>query len=91
MPFEFPALLSNYLSPISLKKSEEPPAYFSTTEPPKISISKYLERIYKFFQCSEQCYLLAIIYIERISKFVEVNEFNIHRYYLYTNYINKDC
>ena len=90
MPLEIPALLSNYLSPISLKKSGEPPAYFSATVAPKISISKYLERIYKFFQCSEQCYVLAIIYIERISKFVEINEYNIHRYSLFIVSNNKD-
>ena len=50
MPFfEVTALLSNYLSPISLKKSQQPPAYFATTTAPKMPISKYLERINKFF------------------------------------------
>lgn len=38
-----------------------------STKVPKISIKRYLERISNFFACSEECYVLALVYIDRIT------------------------
>jgi hypothetical protein len=35
---------------------------------PKVSIGDYLKRIHKFFQCSDECFVIALIYIDRASK-----------------------
>lgn len=34
---------------------------------PKISIKQYLKRISNFFACSEECYVMALVYIDRIT------------------------
>lgn len=35
---------------------------------PSISICEYLRRIHKFFGCSDECFVIALVYIDRISK-----------------------
>jgi hypothetical protein len=34
--------------------------------PPKIKIDAYIERCYKYFDCSSSCYVMAIIYMDRL-------------------------
>lgn len=41
---------------------------FHASEIPNISINKYIERIGKYVGCSNECYVLLIIYIDRIIK-----------------------
>jgi len=55
---------------------------FHATQPPKITIKAYLERIAMFSHCSEECFVLALIYIDRLiltSGNFLVNSFNVHR------------
>jgi len=49
---------------------------------PKIAIHEYLNRIVLYLNCSEECFVLALIYIERLTgrrKSFSVNSYNVHR------------
>lgn len=39
---------------------------FNGVRAPGISISKYLERIYKYSKCSSACFVVAYVYIDRL-------------------------
>ena len=55
---------------------------FHATKIPAISIQKYLLRIKEYAKCSEDCIVLALIYIDRITeskKGLNPDKFNIHR------------
>ncbi|CDY08862.1 BnaA06g23620D [Brassica napus] len=50
---------------------------------PSISIRSYLERIFKYANCSHSCYIVAYIYLDRFIKkqpFLLINSFSIHRF-----------
>jgi tRNA(Ile)-lysidine synthase TilS/MesJ len=55
---------------------------FTAKTKPSISIKEYLNRISRCAHCSQECFILALIYIDRISEnnrnFV-INSLNIHR------------
>eukprot|EP00249_Psilotum_nudum_P004495 c18011_g2_i1 orf=248-934(-) len=40
---------------------------FHGRRPPSISIGKYLERIFKYANCSPSCFVVACIYLERLQ------------------------
>ncbi|XP_050874396.1 cyclin-U4-1 [Lathyrus oleraceus] len=49
---------------------------------PNISIQNYLERIFKYANCSSSCYIVAYVYLDRFSKSqpsLPINSFNVHR------------
>ena len=49
---------------------------------PNISIQKYLERIFRYANCSPSCYVVAYVYLDRFVKnqpFLPINSFNVHR------------
>ncbi|KAK7856504.1 cyclin-U4-1 [Quercus suber] len=49
---------------------------------PTISIQSYLERIFKYANCSPSCYIVAYVYLDRFSQSqpaLPVNSFNVHR------------
>jgi len=55
---------------------------FHASRPPKISIDEYVSRIFLYSNCSNECFLLALIYIERLvrrNKSFVVNYNNVHR------------
>jgi len=55
---------------------------FHALRPPPISIQEYLERIAKYSCCSEECFVLALIYIDRLiqcNPAFLVNSLNVHR------------
>ena len=62
--------------------SHSPVNKFHALRPPAISIKDYLLRIAKYASCSDECFVLALVYIDRIIQsnpsFV-VNSLNIHR------------
>lgn len=39
---------------------------FHGVRAPSISIAKYLERIYKFTNCSPSCFVVGFVYIDRV-------------------------
>ncbi|GER50843.1 cyclin family protein [Striga asiatica] len=49
---------------------------------PAISIQGYLERIFKYANCSPSCYIVAYIYLDRFTQkqlSMPINSFNVHR------------
>merc|ERR1719186_2324336 len=55
---------------------------FHATRAPQITIKSYLHRIAKFSNCSEECFVLALVYIDRLIRKNEnfmVNSLNVHR------------
>lgn len=49
---------------------------------PNISIQNYLERIFKYANCSSSCFIVAYVYLDRFSKSqpsLPINSFNVHR------------
>jgi len=59
-----------------------PVTRFHALRAPQITIESYLKRIAKFSNCSEECFVLALIYIDRLIRkngnFL-VNSLNVHR------------
>jgi len=54
---------------------------FHALKPPGIGIEAYLERIHKYASCSNECFILALIYIDRLiqrNNFL-LTELNVHR------------
>jgi len=55
---------------------------FQSQAVPNISIYDYLRRLAENFQCSSECFVLALIYMDRVIKTnpsCVINEYNIHR------------
>jgi hypothetical protein len=49
---------------------------------PTISIQSYLERIFKYANCSSSCIIVAYIYLDRFTRLqpsLPINSFNVHR------------
>lgn len=50
---------------------------------PTISIQSYLERIFKYANCSPSCYVVAYVYLDRFAQSqpsLPINSFNVHRF-----------
>jgi len=55
---------------------------FHALRAPQITIKSYIDRIAKYSNCSEECFVLALIYIDRLIKHngnFLVNSLNVHR------------
>ena len=75
--FETYLLGSNDKTPVPEKAT-----YFHTNRTPAISVREYLLRLETYMKCSEECYLLALIYIDRIvnrEPDIVINSHCIHR------------
>ncbi|KAA8539750.1 hypothetical protein F0562_026442 [Nyssa sinensis] len=49
---------------------------------PTISIQSYLERIFKYANCSPSCFVVAYVYLDRFAlrqPLLPINSFNVHR------------
>lgn len=58
---------------------------FHASSPPVISVADYLQRLLRYMYCSDECYVLALIYLDRIRErttWLEVNSRSIHRLFL---------
>jgi len=56
--------------------------YFHCVRPPTLAIPDYLSRLRKYFVASDECYVMALVYIDRIGKIdpaMTVCELNVHR------------
>jgi len=56
--------------------------YFHCVRPPTLAIPDYLNRIRKYFVASDECYVMALVYIDRVGKVdpaMTVSELNVHR------------
>ena len=59
--------------------------YFHTNKPQNISIRNYLKRLHEYMKCSEECFILAVIYMDRLAcreASIVINEKCIHRLFL---------
>ncbi|KAL8430432.1 hypothetical protein Efla_005222 [Eimeria flavescens] len=57
------------------------PCFLSATEP-AISLSDYVLRLARFFQCSEECFVLTLIYVDRLlqgNSHIWLCPLNVHR------------
>lgn len=55
---------------------------FNALAKPSISIRSYMERIFKYADCSDSCYIVAYIYLDRFIQkqpFLPIDSFNVHR------------
>jgi hypothetical protein len=55
---------------------------FHCVEAPSFTAHAYIERLCKYFLCSEECFVLALVYIDRISKkdpSLNVSALTLHR------------
>lgn len=69
------SLENQWMEPSRLSK-------FHALRPPPITIQDYLDRIAKYSCCSEECFVLALIYIDRLiqcNPSFLVNSLNVHR------------
>ncbi|KAG7013394.1 Cyclin-U4-1, partial [Cucurbita argyrosperma subsp. argyrosperma] len=49
---------------------------------PSISLHTYLERIFKYANCSNSCFIVAYVYLDRFAQrqpLFPINSFNVHR------------
>ncbi|GFP91018.1 cyclin-u4-1 [Phtheirospermum japonicum] len=49
---------------------------------PTISIQSYLDRIFKYANCSPSCYIVAYVYLDRFTQCqpgLALNSYNVHR------------
>lgn len=49
---------------------------------PTISIQSYLERIFKYANCSPSCFVVAYVYLDRFTQrqpLLPINSYNVHR------------
>ncbi|CAK9169533.1 unnamed protein product, partial [Ilex paraguariensis] len=49
---------------------------------PTISIQSYLDRIFKYANCSPSCFIVAYVYLDRFTQrqpALPINSFNVHR------------
>jgi hypothetical protein len=74
------------LFPPSSARSSSPPekryASFYGIRVPTISIEEYLERIFKYANCSPSCFVVAYAYIDRLVQHqpqLRINSLNVHR------------
>ncbi|KAH6813080.1 cyclin p4 [Perilla frutescens var. frutescens] len=55
---------------------------FNGVSRPSISIQSYLQRIFKYANCSPSCYIVAYVYLDRFTQrhpSLPVDSFNVHR------------
>jgi hypothetical protein len=55
---------------------------FDSLRAPSTSIMDYLKRLHKYFLCSDECFVMALVYIDRVGKIdsaMVVCELNVHR------------
>lgn len=82
------AVLESYLSKFPsfspLQTNPISTSIFNAKREPKISITQYVDRFRKFADCSEFCYIFALIYLDRLTQKTayQLTVFNIHRLYL---------
>ncbi|EFJ22391.1 hypothetical protein SELMODRAFT_416667 [Selaginella moellendorffii] len=66
----------------SARSCSSPGMVFSGLKAPSISIEKYLERIFKYTNCSPACFVVGYVYIDRLSHKhpdLPITPLNVHR------------
>lgn len=58
---------------------------FHTSRPPNISIRNYLRRLEQYMKCTQESYVVALIYLDRVTAMkpeLELSNYCIHRLFL---------
>lgn len=81
---DFVAALANVLTHLASLSPGRPNklTHFHSVKAPALSIHDYLARISQYFQCSNECFVLSLVYIDRIVKLhpeFTICNLNIHR------------
>ena len=58
--------LESYLDDV--KADNSPATYFHASKPPSMPIYEYLKRLEEFMKCSNESFILALIYLDRITE-----------------------
>jgi len=64
------------------KPAAEKSCSFQSVRAPQVSLSSYASRIRKFFRCTDECFVLCLVFIDRIVKChpeIEVTDLTCHR------------
>ena len=75
-------VLDSIVSNVSENQQQNVQTEFHAKNVPSVSIKDYLKRINKYAKCSQECFILALIYIDRITKVdksLSLNPFTVHR------------
>lgn len=75
-------VLERWVEEAATADKSEKVSHFHSTRAPGISIDEYLKRIQKYFVCSDECFVIALVYIDRISKMkssIPVCKLTVHR------------
>ncbi|KAK7337794.1 hypothetical protein VNO77_18381 [Canavalia gladiata] len=74
------SILKNEKLLLSTRKSD-PITIFHGSEAPNLTITQYMERIFKYSQCSASCFVIAQIYMDRFFQKIGgfLTSFNAHR------------
>lgn len=80
------SFLSKALSRSPLQTKSTTTSIFDAKKEPRISIAGYVARFRKFADCSESCYISALVYLDRLIQCTsyEITPLNVHRLYLAT-------
>ncbi|KAB5526851.1 hypothetical protein DKX38_020698 [Salix brachista] len=78
------SLLQRVANSNDLNLEFQPPkiSVFHGLTRPTISIQSYLERIFKYANCSPSCFVVAYVYLDRFAQrqpSLPINSFNVHR------------
>jgi hypothetical protein len=55
---------------------------FDAVRPPQITVHHYVQRLQRYFGCSPECFVLALVYLDRVVKMhpeFSISRLNIHR------------
>ncbi|CAK9328538.1 unnamed protein product [Citrullus colocynthis] len=65
----------------SATETQKNSAFHGLTRP-SISLQSYLERIFKYANCSNSCFIVAYVYLDRFAQrqpLLPINSYNVHR------------
>jgi len=62
------AVLKHWVEEMATATRPKKVARFHSSRAPAISIQDYIRRLRKFFACSDECFVIALVYIDRLGK-----------------------
>jgi hypothetical protein len=80
--FALGTVLSQWVEVTASSETQQEVGRFHSVRAPSMSIIAYLERIKKYFYSSDECFVIALVYIDRIGKMspsMTLCELNVHR------------
>jgi hypothetical protein len=75
-------VLTRWVEATAQAGEQQKATQFHSSRLPGLHIRDYLQRIHRYFFCSDECYVMALVYIDRVGKVdpsAVVSELNVHR------------